>query len=328
MKFKNYKNPYNNDNRIFSDSDLLNMSLRELFSRKHEIAAQNRVLGLPNEKELRGSSNVVHVSAYTRDDGTEVKAHWRSKPGNGSSEHNKNIDSDSQYDNNSDIKMSEEEKQEYIKKENEKSIERNDPEEIAGVKRGKPMSKQDAGGKNVNPNYNSDDEGYKSNCTSCIPVHKAREMGYDIEALPAKQQEDGEVKMLRKFPYYAFESYDNEKIEAPKVFRSNNAQECIQTLEQSVKQGECYEFWYQAPEAPDGLAHVVEISKNEQNNLEIYDPQNGKTYGKDYLENIKYTKFKNNIKNYYPQYIFRIDDKRLNYKLLNKISRPSQRKSQ
>ena len=30
--------------------------------------------------KLQASDNVVYVNAYTRDDGTEVRAHWRSKP--------------------------------------------------------------------------------------------------------------------------------------------------------------------------------------------------------------------------------------------------------
>jgi len=56
------------------------MALGEVLKRKQELLSQYRVLGVPKEKELQGSDNVVHVEAYTRDDGTEVKAHWRSKP--------------------------------------------------------------------------------------------------------------------------------------------------------------------------------------------------------------------------------------------------------
>lgn len=65
------------------------MSIREFKNRAEEFIAQHRVLGLPDEKELAGSDNVVHVNAYTREDGTEVKAHWRSKP-NSSSSNNEN----------------------------------------------------------------------------------------------------------------------------------------------------------------------------------------------------------------------------------------------
>ena len=83
MKFKNCTNPHTQDNRIYSKNEMLDMTLREIKDRAKELTAQYRVLGLPDEKELADSDNVVHVNAYTKEDGTEVKAHWRSKPNSG-----------------------------------------------------------------------------------------------------------------------------------------------------------------------------------------------------------------------------------------------------
>ena len=40
-------------------------------------------IGFPNNKDLSNSSDVVYVHEYTRDDGTVVKAHYRSKAGQG-----------------------------------------------------------------------------------------------------------------------------------------------------------------------------------------------------------------------------------------------------
>lgn len=73
MKYKNYRNPYTDDNRIFSFTDIYNMPLKEVLKRKQELLGQYRVLGVPIEEELQASDNVVHVEAYTCDDGTEVK---------------------------------------------------------------------------------------------------------------------------------------------------------------------------------------------------------------------------------------------------------------
>lgn len=98
MKFKNYKNSYTNNNRIYSFSDIYNMPISEMIKRKQELLSQYRVLGVPTEQELKGSDNVVYVHAYTREDGTEVKAHWRGKPED-SSENNAN--GNSQKENNS-----------------------------------------------------------------------------------------------------------------------------------------------------------------------------------------------------------------------------------
>ena len=80
MKFKNYVNSHTGDNRIFSNQEIADMSVREAFKRQNEIMSQYHQIGIPSEKELQSSDNVVYVNAYTREDGTEVKAHYRSKP--------------------------------------------------------------------------------------------------------------------------------------------------------------------------------------------------------------------------------------------------------
>lgn len=51
------------------------MPFGEFIKKRHEVLGQYRVLGVPTENELKGSDNVVHVEAYTREGGTEVKAH-------------------------------------------------------------------------------------------------------------------------------------------------------------------------------------------------------------------------------------------------------------
>ena len=86
MKYKNYRNSKTQDNRIYTNKDIKSMSLGEIFKRKDELLAQNRAIGVPKESELRGSENVVYVHEYTREDGTQVKAHWRSKSGSGTAE--------------------------------------------------------------------------------------------------------------------------------------------------------------------------------------------------------------------------------------------------
>ena len=74
MRFKNYRNSYTKDNRIYSKSDIANMTVKDVFGRKQELMAQNRSIGLPSDSELMNSENVIWVESYTRDDGTEVRA--------------------------------------------------------------------------------------------------------------------------------------------------------------------------------------------------------------------------------------------------------------
>ena len=80
MKFKNYRNSHTNEDTIYSRKNIADMSVREAFSRKDEIMSQYNLIGIPSEGELKSSPNAVWVEAYTREDGTEVKAHYRSKP--------------------------------------------------------------------------------------------------------------------------------------------------------------------------------------------------------------------------------------------------------
>ena len=78
---KNFFNKFTNNNRIFSYQDVLNMSNDEGAFFKDAIDYQARTIGLPTNEQLQMSSDVVYVHAYTRDDGTEVRAHYRSKTG-------------------------------------------------------------------------------------------------------------------------------------------------------------------------------------------------------------------------------------------------------
>ena len=93
MKFKNYKNSHTNEDTIYSRKNIADMSVREAFSRKDEIMAQHNSIGIPSEGELQSSPNAVWVESYTRDDGTEVRGHWRSKPEGSSDESSTNNNS-------------------------------------------------------------------------------------------------------------------------------------------------------------------------------------------------------------------------------------------
>ena len=78
---KNFFNKFTNNNRIFSYQDVINMPNDEGAFFKDAIDYQARTIGLPTNEQLQMSSDVVYVHAYTCDDGTEVRAHYRSKAG-------------------------------------------------------------------------------------------------------------------------------------------------------------------------------------------------------------------------------------------------------
>jgi len=103
MKFKNYRNSHTNEDKIYSRKNIADMSVREAFSRKDEIMAQHNSIGIPSEGELQSSPNTVWVDAYTRDDGTEVRGHWRSKPESNSNNENNSDNNELKEDNNAEI---------------------------------------------------------------------------------------------------------------------------------------------------------------------------------------------------------------------------------
>ena len=77
---RNFINAITNDNRVYTAEDIGEMTNREFLDNEKAIDYQMANLGIPRESELSGNPDVVYVHAYTRDDGTEVRAHYRSKP--------------------------------------------------------------------------------------------------------------------------------------------------------------------------------------------------------------------------------------------------------
>lgn len=322
MRFKDYKNPYTKDNKIYSYKNLYEMPLGELIKNKQEILGQYRVLGVPRDEELQGSDNVVYVEAYTRDDGTEVRAHYRSKP-NGGVGVNKVVDNpittqDSQ------TQQKQTPAPELAMPKDEKLY----PKEIAGVKRGKPKTFEEMAKQGVNPNFGSpeDTEGdYSDNCQSCTVAAELVIRGYDVEAGPYSTPEAKDLGHSSKSAYLDPETGEEC---VPDIIYYNEIS-CIDYLEQNVKQGERYELSYNTPTESGNLeydkeheydGHVVIITRNKNNELEYYDPQNGERARgkgvKDILEpNFQY---KNPVA---PPRILRIDDKALNPTYVNSVVR-------
>ncbi len=70
-----------NDNRIFSYEDVLAMDNEEGKYYQKALDYQYGKIGFPMNAERANSSDVVFVQEYTRQDGTVVRAHYRSKAG-------------------------------------------------------------------------------------------------------------------------------------------------------------------------------------------------------------------------------------------------------
>lgn len=80
-KYKGYKNPLTNDNRIFTREDIGGFSTKEYSASEPEIMAQWSKIGIPTNGDLEldsiSTGGTIFVQAYARSDGTRVKAHYR-----------------------------------------------------------------------------------------------------------------------------------------------------------------------------------------------------------------------------------------------------------
>ena len=198
-------------------------------------------------------------------------------------------------------------------------------DEIAGVKKGNPMSIEDAI-TGTNPNYNTfGNPTYKENCQAAVTVAEARVRGYDIEV---SLEYDSDFKdELSKHPNYAY--IDPKTGRTPKFeeIKVSDPTECENVLNNTIKQGERYIFkfgWKQKDSNGNELGHILIVVKNKNNKTVFYDPQNNYKYEKAnlLLERIQY-KPKNSL---FKPSILRVDNKEIDYKILNQMSKPSKKK--
>lgn len=79
MALKDFFNKISNSDRIYTAEDIGRMDSEEFIANEPAIDYQLNNLGIPREAEL-AASDEVYVRSYTRDDGTKVRAYYRSKP--------------------------------------------------------------------------------------------------------------------------------------------------------------------------------------------------------------------------------------------------------
>jgi len=205
-------------------------------------------------------------------------------------------------------------------------------ETIAGVSRGEPMTYEQAGGKNVNPEFTIIGNGnttYKENCQSCVAVFEARMRGYNVETKLPKTDEDVKIKdELELRPNLAYiDPKTNSIPEFTILEKATDGNSCAAELDKKINPNERYlfAFDFKNNNSKSIFAHVLIVMKDKNNNLKFYDPQCGIERNSDYLSNVKF-RFGFDEEGTKPK-ILRVDDKKLNYKILNSISQESGAKS-
>ena len=191
------------------------------------------------------------------------------------------------------------------------------PDEIAGVKRGKPMSFEEAGGENANPHY-FDGEEYWTNCQSAAVAYDARRKGFNVTAAGYKPGNKSDELSLN-----FFNAWVDPETGIPCEGQNIDADvDCYDYLNEMIHNDERYVFTYAMDRDFEGqkevTAHVRTIDKNENGQLRVYDPQSGtimttENEVRDYFE-----KWGHENGNYKPK-ILRVDDKGFNSYYINDV---------
>ena len=77
-----YVNQKSNDNKIFTQEDIDEMTEQEKKENVQAIMYQKQTIGVPTREQAQkvvSKGGMVHVRAYTRADGTKVRSHYRSR---------------------------------------------------------------------------------------------------------------------------------------------------------------------------------------------------------------------------------------------------------
>ncbi len=145
-------------------------------------------------------------------------------------------------------------------------------DEIAGVKRGKPMALEDAI-KDVNPNFTRNgNQTYTTNCQGSVIVADARVRGFNLNV---DIEYESEFKnQLSKRPNIAY--IDPKTGKAPEFtnIKVSNEVECETFLNNTIKQNERYFFGFTWKYLNNEyIGHIVLVVKDENNKIKFYDPQ-------------------------------------------------------
>lgn len=194
------------------------------------------------------------------------------------------------------------------------------PDEIAGVKRGNEMTREEANGGKPNPNFKQG-LGYQTNCQSCVVAYEARLRGYNVQALPYEKGSAAE-KLLRhtnrawidpatgKHPEYMYDD------------TATTAKKFLSFLENNIKSKQRYTLEFSWKKR-NGAGHIVSLYRDAGDMLQIYDPQSGVTYTggnvAKYLGQIKYTMTVYGHKMPARPKVLRVDDKLFNMDIVNEI---------
>ena len=186
------------------------------------------------------------------------------------------------------------------------------PESVAGVKRGAPMTLSDADGTSVNPKFNEGGD-YTINCQTCTLAYELRCRGYNVEAKPRGSEATGGSGALgKKLAMASYSAYidietglhpKQKRIECKDTRKKSTCMKMLNQIDSIMKPGERYAFRLRWPRQRNG--HIFNLAKDKNGEFYLIDSQSGVfATGKEEAFN-KYFARSSNMKDIY---IFRTDN--------------------
>lgn len=186
---------------------------------------------------------------------------------------------------------------------------------VLNVKRGEPMTIEEADDSNANPHY-KEGKNYQINCQRCVPAYELRRRGFNVEALSAADGsiwENGNSMVVfygsrgMRIPK-TFIDPESKEYELSTLIGKRTMKQAYKKLEETVKNDERY---FLAMEWAQGGAHIVNMEKID-GVLSIVDSQSGEILPID--KYFSYYKAKPSSLNY-----CRIDNLDINLDLIKKL---------
>lgn len=149
------------------------------------------------------------------------------------------------------------------------------PGYIAGVKKGKPMTFEEANRGRCNPYYKQSKEfggkyyGYATNCQTCVVAFEARMRGYDVRALPNNR--NPYIKDLSHQTNLAFRDLHGN---SPSYISMGKGKSEFSFVQDTVGEGR-YTLQFIEKWCGEQDGHIISAFRV-KGQLMLYDPQNGR----------------------------------------------------
>lgn len=201
------------------------------------------------------------------------------------------------------------------------------PESVAGVTRGKPMTLSEADGTSVNPKFKEGGD-YTINCQTCALAYELRCRGYNVEAKPQGSATAGGSgglgKLLAMASYSAYIDIETglfpkqSHIECKDTRKKSTCMKMLNEIDSIMNPGERYAFRLRWSKQKSG--HIFNLAKDNNGEFYLIDSQSG-VFAKGKEEAFK--KYFARTSNMKDIYIFRTDNTQITQQYQDTLKKAS-----